>query len=97
MSILFWWFSLPSFAFGWDSIWDFGSDGALFEEASSDAEQLLFTMFGVGSGIAVFGFIFSNSGFIFSSLSGIFVKAAQSCRRTKGTWFESKISKKCLI
>ena len=47
-------------------------------------------MFVVGSGIAV-------GGSMFSSLSGIFVKAAQSCRRTKGTWFESKILKKCVI
>ena len=51
---------------------------AFFDETSSDVEQLLFTMFVVGSGIAV-------GGFMFSSLSGIFVKAAQSCRRTKGT------------
>ena len=90
VSILFWYFSLLSFAFGWDSIWDFGSVGGFFDETSSDVEQLLFTMFVVGSGIAV-------GGSMFSSLSGIFVKAAQSCRRTKGTWFESKILKKCVI
>ena len=94
VSILFWWFSLP---FGWDSIWDFGSDEAFSDETSSDVEQLLFTIFVVGSVRAVNGFVFSNSGSLFSSLSGIFVKAAQSCRRTKGTWFESKILKKCVI